>query len=165
VTDAELAAFARSIAHLMLRTGQIPAAVDVEDAAQAGLVAALEARKRHDGTRASFRTFVGIRIRGAIRDEIHRQMRAYVEASYDELEAVDHAPGHMETPERHAMHYERLTRLVAAINRLPVRWQRVLVLRYRDDWTQREIAQDFGITEGRVSQMHSEAVDRLRAQA
>jgi RNA polymerase sigma factor FliA len=165
VTDAELAAFARSIARLMLRSGQIPAAVDVEDVAQAGLVAALEARKRYDGISASFRTFVGVRIRGAIRDEVHRQMRAYVEASYDELEAVDHAPGHMETPERHAMHYERLTRLVAAINRLPVRWQQLLTLRYRDDWTQREIAQDFGITEGRVSQMHSDAVNRLRAQA
>lgn len=165
MTDAELAAFARSIARLMLRTGQIPAAVDVEDAAQAGLVAALEARKRHDGTRASFRTFVGHRIRGAIRDEIHRQMRSYVETSYDALAATEQAPGHTETPERHAMHYERMTRLVAAINRLPARWQQVLALRYQEDQTQRQIAQDFGVSESRVSQMHSDAVSRLRAQA
>jgi len=164
VTNQEVAAFARRIASDMLRRGAIPAAVSVDDAAQAGLVSALEARARYDeNLGASVRTFLGIRIRGAIRDEIHRQMRSCVETSYEDM--GDAAPGHTETPERHAMHYERLTRLVTAINRLPVRWQQLLALRYRDDWTQREIAQDWGITESRVSQMHSEAVDRLRAQA
>lgn len=166
MTDAELADFARAIAGDMLRRGQVPFSVSTDDLSQAGLVAALGALSRYDDTKgASLKTFLGIRIRGAIRDEIERQMRAYVEVSYDELEAIDHAPGHTETPERHAMHYERLTRLVAAINRLPARWQQVLLLRYREDRTLLEIGAEMGFSEGRASQVHADAVGRLRAQA
>lgn len=163
MTDWELADFARAIAGDLLRKGQVPFSVSIEDLSQAGLVAALGARTRYDATRgASLRTFLGIRIRGAILDEIERQMRGYVEASYDELDAIHQAPGHMDTPERHAMHYERLMRLVKAIDRLPVRWQQLLALRYQEDLTQRQVARDMGVTEARISQIHGQITDRLR---
>jgi RNA polymerase sigma factor (sigma-70 family) len=114
MTDAELSAFAYAIARKMLRAGHVPAAVQIEDIAQAGLVSALEARKRYDGEAgASFRTFVGHRIRGAIRDEIHRQMRSHAETNCDDLERLHHT----ETPERYAMQRSQMEHLARAFER------------------------------------------------
>ena len=161
--DAELVSLAHGIAQVMLRQGQIPWSVDVEDVAQAGMVSALMARGRYDETRgASIRTFLAIRIRGAIRDEVQRQMRTYVENSYEALGEIHQAPGHNETPERHVMHHELLTRLSTEIDRLPARDRWVLEMKYQDDLTQREIGTVLGVSEARVSQIHSRIVGRLR---
>ncbi|MGE4368227.1 MAG: RNA polymerase sigma factor FliA [Burkholderiaceae bacterium] len=53
--------------------------------------------------------------------------------------------------------------LVAAIGALPEREQLVLSLQFEQDLNQKEIAAVMGITEGRVSQLRSQAVARLRA--
>lgn len=50
-----------------------------------------------------------------------------------------------------------------SIGALPERHQRVLTLYYRDERTLREIGEILGVTESRVSQLHHEAIDRLRA--
>ena len=161
--DTELVSLAHGIAQVMLRQGQIPWSVDVEDLAQAGMVSALMARGRYDETRgASIRTFLAIRIRGAIRDEVQRQMRTHVENSYEALGEIHQAPGHNETPERHVMHHELLTRLSTEIDGLPARDRWVLEMKYQDDLTQREIGTVLGVTEARVSQIHSRIVDKLR---
>jgi RNA polymerase sigma factor for flagellar operon FliA len=56
--------------HLMAR---LPASVQVEDLIQAGLIGLLEAQKNYDGTKgASFETYAGIRIRGAMLDDMRR---------------------------------------------------------------------------------------------
>ena len=53
--------------------------------------------------------------------------------------------------------------LVRAIGSLPPRLQQVLALYYQEDCTLREIGEVLGVTESRVSQLHTEAVHRLRA--
>ena len=74
--------------HLMAR---LPASVLVDDLIQAGMIGLLEAARNFDGSKgASFETFAGIRIRGAMLDEIrkgdwtprsvHKNSRAITEA-------------------------------------------------------------------------------------
>ena len=56
--------------HLMAR---LPASVSVEDLVQSGMIGLLEAASNFDpGKGASFETFAGIRIRGAMLDEVRR---------------------------------------------------------------------------------------------
>ena len=57
-----------------------------------------------------------------------------------------------------------IKRIVAeAINELPEKEKKVLVLYYYEDLTLREIGQVLNVTESRVSQLHSKASERLRA--
>lgn len=53
--------------------GRLPSSVDVDDLIQAGMLGLLEAAGRYTGERgASFETYAGIRIRGAMLDELRR---------------------------------------------------------------------------------------------
>ena len=54
-------------------------------------------------------------------------------------------------------------RLKQAITKLPEREQQVLMLYYQQELTMREVGDLMGVGESRVSQIHSEAVRRLRA--
>ncbi|WP_082087201.1 RNA polymerase sigma factor FliA [Teredinibacter purpureus] len=56
--------------HIMAR---MPSSVQIDDLMQAGMVGLLEASQKYDATKgASFETYAGIRIRGAIVDEMRR---------------------------------------------------------------------------------------------
>ena len=56
--------------HLLAR---LPASVQVEDLMQAGMIGLLEASRKYDsGKGASFETYAGIRIRGAMLDEVRK---------------------------------------------------------------------------------------------
>ncbi|MGK0373016.1 MAG: RNA polymerase sigma factor for flagellar operon FliA, partial [Glaciecola sp.] len=79
----------KRIAHHLL--ARLPASVLVDDLIQSGMIGLLEAARNFDGTKgASFETFAGIRIRGAMLDEIrkgdwtprsvHKNSRAITEA-------------------------------------------------------------------------------------
>jgi RNA polymerase sigma factor for flagellar operon FliA len=59
---------------------------------------------------------------------------------------------------------DRKTQLVHAIENLPEREKMVMALYYDEDLNLREIGAVLGVTESRVSQLHSQAVSRLRAQ-
>jgi len=53
--------------------GRLPASVSVDDLIQSGMIGLLEAASNYDATKgASFETFAGIRIRGAMIDEVRR---------------------------------------------------------------------------------------------
>lgn len=61
----------KRIAHHLL--GRLPDSVQLEDLVQAGMIGLLEAARQYDATQgASFQTYAGIRIRGAMLDEIRR---------------------------------------------------------------------------------------------
>ena len=61
----------RRIAHHLM--GRLPSSVDVTDLIQAGLIGLLEAARNYSGAHgASFETYAGIRIRGAMLDELRR---------------------------------------------------------------------------------------------
>lgn len=72
-------------------SGRLPESVDVNDLMQAGMLGLMEAARKYAGDRgANFETYAGIRIRGAMLDElrrmdwiprsVHRRVRAMIEA-------------------------------------------------------------------------------------
>jgi RNA polymerase sigma factor FliA len=94
----EHAALVKRIAYHLI--GRLPASVDVEDLIQAGMIGLLEAARNYSTNGgANFSTFAGIRIRGAMLDEVrkldwtprsvHRRMREMSRAIAD----IEHREG------------------------------------------------------------------------
>lgn len=212
----EHATLVRRIAYHML--ARLPASVQVEDLIQAGMIGLLEAAKKFDASKgASFETFVGIRIRGAMLDEVrkgdwaprsvHRNTRMVSDAvkevekrtardatdrevaqelgveldeyykiladtrgsrlfSFDDL-MEDGAPeptyGQSHEPS-HVTQEERFKQALAdAIDGLPERERLILSLYYNEELTLKEIGEVLGVSESRVSQLHSQCAARLRS--
>ena len=204
--------------HMMLR---MPASVQVDDLIQAGMIGLIEATQKYDATRgASFETYAGIRIRGAIVDEmrrgdwvprsVHRNARRIAQAvaqaearlgrdasdteiaaelgvelpeyfamlqdssgsrlfSYEEMfgeedsniDASEHSSAFTSPIE--GIERDGLKRALAhAIGQLPEREQMVLALYYDQELNLKEIGLVLGVSESRVSQIHSQAAARLR---
>ncbi|MGB0206244.1 MAG: RNA polymerase sigma factor FliA [Neptuniibacter sp.] len=215
----QYAPLVKRIAHHLL--ARLPATILVDDLIQAGMVGLLEASKKYDASKgASFETYAGIRIRGAIIDEVrrgdwtprsvHRNSRRVTEAiqqveartgkdasdaevarelgisvdeyhsllkdslesrlfSFEEMLNPQHDgpgesfanddPGPNQNFEREAF----LKALSDAINNLPEREKLVLALYYDEELNLKEIGQVLGVSESRVSQIHSQAALRLRS--
>jgi RNA polymerase sigma factor for flagellar operon FliA len=66
-------------------------------------------------------------------------------------------------PDDNAEQNEQRKRVALAMGHLPPRQRDVLRMHYDEGRTLREIGERLGVTESRVSQIHSEAVGRLRA--
>jgi len=65
------AALVKRIAHHLM--ARLPASVQVDDLIQAGMMGLLEASKKYDASKgAAFETYAGIRIRGAMMDEVRK---------------------------------------------------------------------------------------------
>lgn len=206
--------------HMMAR---MPASVQLDDLIQAGMIGLLEAAQKYDASQgASFETYAGIRIRGAIIDEmrrgdwvprsVHRNSRRINEAiteienregrdassqevaevlgvSLDEYHAMsqDAVCGRLfsieesftddepcsqsladnsyafSTPHSQ-VHQDTLRESIANnIKNLPEREQLVLSLYYDEELNLKEIGQILGVSESRVSQIHSQAALKLRS--
>ncbi len=216
----EYAPLVKRIAHHMMM--RMPASVQVEDLIQAGMIGLLEAAQKYDmSLGASFETYAGIRIRGAIIDEmrrgdwvprsVHRNARrvsnaiAQVEArsgrgasdmeiatelgveideyhnmlndsassrlfSFEEnfgdedAGLVDSSTSIAFRPPQEEFQKGALKEaLVQAITDLPERERLVLALYYDEELNLKEIGEIIGVSESRVSQIHSQAALRLRA--
>ena len=203
--------------HILAR---LPASVIVEDLIQSGMIGLIEAAKNFDGTKgASFETYAGIRIRGAIIDEtrkgdwvprsVHKNSREAM-AAINQLEShLGREPNDTEVAEKLGVtlnDYHRMLKdisngkmlgiedlgvdedvidsssgnnqqnpfvdiqqdkfnhaLATAIQTLPEREGLVLSLYYNDEMNLREIGLILEISESRVSQIHSQAMIRLKA--
>ena len=209
----------RRIGHHMM--GRMPASVSVDDLIQAGMIGLIDASRKFDHSKgASFETYAGIRIRGAMIDElrkgewaprsVHRNSRAIQDAirtvenrlgrdasdrevadelgidlddyysmmqdsmatklfSIDEMMAPDDhidtdATNHDQSNPYDDMQKDALRRQLAqAISELPEREQLVLSLYYDEELNLKEIGEVLGVSESRVSQIHSQAAQRLRS--
>lgn len=203
--------------HLLAR---LPASVQADDLIQSGMIGLIEAAKNFDGSKgASFETFAGIRIRGAMLDEmrrgdwtprsVHRNARLIAETiaeleaefgrdvkdtevaekldiSLDEYHHMlsDISSGRIigiedlgvsqdvlvTSDDTDADHlYESQANdafqqaLVRTISNLPEREALVLSLYYNDELNLKEIGAVLSVSESRVSQIHSQALVRLKA--
>ncbi len=208
----------KRIAHHLL--ARMPSSVQVDDLIQAGLVGLLEAARNYDGSKgASFETYAGIRIRGAMIDDVrrgdwaprsvHRNGRRVADAiqlvegrtgrdaqdsevaeelgvsmdeyyemlkdssssklfSYDELisgedRVEEQIAGSELNPLDNIQDQSFRQQLAEAISQLPERERLVLALYYDEELNLKEIGMVIGVSESRVSQIHSQAAMRLRS--
>ncbi len=203
--------------HLLAR---LPASVQVDDLIQSGMIGLFEAANNFDNSKgASFETFAGIRIRGAMLDEIrrgdwtprsvHKNSRMISEAiklleselgrdvsDTEVAEKLDislneyhHILSEVSTGKILGIDdlgvsedtikfgddclvddpYQAIEQssfkkgLVQCIKSLPEREGLVLSLYYDEELNLREIGQVLEVSESRVSQIHSQAMHRLKA--
>lgn len=203
--------------HLLLR---MPSSVQVDDLVQSGMIGLLEAARKYDLSKgASFETYAGIRIRGAMLDEIrkgdwaprsvHRKSRQVADAiktvemrtgtdardqdvaaeldmsleeyhailqdasgsrlfSFDDMlegddSMIEKVAGEVPNPLEGLQSDMFRGELAAAIATLPEREQLVLALYYDEELNLKEIGQVLGVSESRVSQIHTQAALRLRS--
>jgi RNA polymerase sigma factor FliA len=203
--------------HLLAR---LPSSVIVDDLIQSGMIGLLEAANNFDSTKgASFETFAGIRIRGAMLDEIrrgdwtprsvHKNSRMVSEAIKTLEAELGRDVTDIEVAEKldislneyhHIISevssgkiigiddlgvsedviqsfedknindpYQDIEQIIfkkaltECITTLPDREALVLSLYYDEELNLREIGQVLDVSESRVSQIHSQALHRLKA--
>lgn len=84
-------------------------------------------------------------------------------AAGGDLRATAGAGAGDEDPAEALLQHERVRLLAEAVRRLPEREQTVIALYYQEDLTMKEVGRVLGLTESRVSQIHSQAVLRLKS--
>lgn len=199
--------------------GRLPDSVLVDDLIQSGVIGLIEAMQKYNSVEgASFETYAGIRIRGAMIDElrkgdwtprsVHRKSREVSDAIYqlesslgreaqdseiadfmgvsledyhgilqdtssaqllsiDEPEQNDLMEGQIKgdskTPFALLMESDFADALADEIENLPEREKLVMSLYYDEELNLREIGEVLSVSESRVSQIHSQAIKRLRS--
>jgi RNA polymerase sigma-70 factor (ECF subfamily) len=88
-------------------------------------------------------------------------------ADHSRLKAREHAGVEPQTTDNPALSdleaIERRARLFRAVDKLPEDQRRVILLRFADEKTVREIASELGRTEGAVKQLQFRGIETLRA--
>ncbi len=200
---------------------RLPDSVQLDDLMQAGMIGLLQASKNFDASKgASFETFAGIRIRGAIIDEVRtsdwtprsvsqniREMASAIrnvemrtgrkardteiaeemslpleeyqkiarEASTarvlsceemldDEGHAYLDIPSPEDDPSVQLQKMDRQRLVAEKIRELPEREKLMMSLYYEQELNLKEIGAILGVSESRVSQIHGQALARIRAQ-
>ncbi|WP_414673257.1 MULTISPECIES: RNA polymerase sigma factor FliA [unclassified Methylophaga] len=203
--------------HLVAR---LPHTVDVNDLIQAGMIGLLDASNQYKASQgASFETYAGIRIRGAMLDEIrrndwaprsvHRKAREIAEVMHQLEQQLGRAPLEQEVADALQMTLEQYHQqlqdasghqvfslddmtdnqltdgesfgsddigpaeitennnfeqaLTEAIGALPERERLLMSLYYNEELNLKEIGEVLGVSESRVSQIHTQTVVRLRS--
>lgn len=84
--------------------------------------------------------------------------------SEDGLSFLENMPDERErTPEESLQHAELVEELAGHLQELSSNERTVIALYYHEGLTQKEIAEVMSLTEGRISQLHSQALAKLRA--
>jgi len=159
-----VARLARSYARLL------PPQVELADVVQAGAVGLLQAARRYDPARgASFRTFAGRRILGAMRDHgrtmdslTRHQRRRWQSDDVVDVQLDWLGPGRFAAEPSPARDVFALDRLRRFLPRLSRRERVVVVASYGHGRFQAEIGAYLGISESRVSQLRARGLGRLR---
>lgn len=199
--------------------GRLPDSVLVDDLIQSGIIGLIEAMQKFTANQgASFETYAGIRIRGAMIDEIrkgdwtprsvHRKSREVSDAinrvesrmgreahdeeiavemgieiheyhrilrdtnsaqllsidepDHDEL-AEDRMVSNVQTPFAELAESGFQEALAEVVEALPEKEKLVMALYYDEELNLKEIGEVLEVSESRVSQIHSQAIKRIRS--
>jgi RNA polymerase sigma factor for flagellar operon FliA len=82
--------------------------------------------------------------------------------SDEEAPATDVPCGENLHPDRLFEANEAKELVSKALNALPDRYRRVVVMYYSGDWSMRDIGRSLGVNESRVSQIHKAALDKMK---
>jgi len=197
--------------HLIAR---LPSEIELDDLLQVGMIGLIQARESYDTSRgASFATFAGIRIKGAMLDEVRRNdwvprsvqqkikrvsgairtVEARLGRSVSDMEIADELGVSLEKYHdiSRELVYSRMASLdevdagrgiesedeglssgleevkfkeglVRAIKTLPEREMLMMSLYYGDELNLKEIGEVLSVSESRVSQIHGQALARVR---
>jgi RNA polymerase sigma factor for flagellar operon FliA len=113
---------------------------------------------------AQFTTYALPRIVGAIRDGLKTVTGRWREFPVPPEDMENLMSAEAEVSDQAGLELERgqmRLRLHGLLKRLTAREESVLRLHYLQGWTFKDIGQDLGITKGRVSQLHGQALERL----
>lgn len=214
----EYAPLVKRIAHHLL--ARLPAIIQADDLIQAGMIGLIEAARNFDEKKgATFVTYAGIRIRGAMLDEIrkgdwaprsvHKNSRRVAQAmrevenktgrdardidvahtlgvtleeyhqiiqdsnsskifAFEDLgvneEAIDCPTNNPITGPLEGLQRDDFKhKLSKEIEKLPEREKLVLALYYDEELNLREVGEVLGVSESRISQIHSQAMLRLKS--
>lgn len=192
---------------------KLPAEIELDDLMQVGLIGLLRARESYDASQgASFATYAGIRIKGAMLDEIrtHDWLPRSVQSQLRRVsEAIDRADARLGRPAQDAdiaaeldmplNDYQQLSgqlacarmthiedsveaetaantaspfeavgaegfreALAESVSQLPEKERLMMSLYYAESLNLKEIGAVLGVSESRVSQLHGQALARLR---
>lgn len=211
--------FVKRIAYHLI--GKLPKSIQVDDLIQSGMIGLIEAAKNYNIEKgASFETYAGIRVRGAMLDEIrkgdwaprsvHRNARKISQAirevenkmgrdakdyevaahlnvsikeyhqmlkdtsgtrlfafddlmlSRDDIESLGEF-NNIPNPFENLQKSDFQKTLAGMIAELPEKERLVLALYYDEDLNLREVGDVLGVSESRISQIHSQAMIRIQA--
>lgn len=177
----------RRIAHRAATTYGLPQGVDTEDLVSSGVLGLAEAWGRYDPSRGvAFEAFAIPRVKGAIVDAIRasdwvprkaRQRARETGESLVLLVSLDESGGSSEgdtspaerladasapQPGAALLAAEGRREMMVALNRLPDRERMIVTRHYFEGVQLAEIARTLGVTESRVSQLHTRALRMLR---
>jgi RNA polymerase sigma factor for flagellar operon FliA len=176
------------IAHRAAATYGLPASVDPADLVSSGVLGLAEAWDRYDPERGvAFEAFAIPRIKGAVIDAIRaadwvpRKARQRARTTGEQLAvlvSIDEDRGsdygdHSSPADRIAdvllpepgtalIADEGKREMVRSLNRLPERERMIVTLHYFEAVPLQEIARSLGVTESRVSQLHTRALRMMR---
>lgn len=166
--------------------------LDRDDFVQNAELGLLEALERFDpGRGVDFRAYARSRVRGAVFNGVRNMLRHggrpddadrhaerladFHEADADPLDAVieavvglgigfllEHAAEHERCGYTYARREQTSARLMAAVGRLPPRMRHIVTAHYFDHVPFTVLADQLQLTRGRVSQLHREALSRMR---
>jgi RNA polymerase sigma factor for flagellar operon FliA len=176
------------IAHKAAATYGLPVGLDTDDLISCGVLGLAEAWDRFDVERGvAFEAFAIPRVKGAVIDAIRasdwvprkaRQrarltgepvaMLVSIDADRSFGDDADHGTADRivdetaDVPGADLLAVESGRELMGALNRLPERERTIITLHYFERVALQDIAKSFGVTESRVSQLHTRALRMLR---
>jgi len=176
------------IAHKAAASYGLPVGVDASDLVSCGVIGLAEAWDRYDPERGvAFEAFAIPRIKGAVIDAIRasdwvprkarqraretgEQLVALVSMDQDRgsesgerMPAAEKIADHqLPEPGAELMVAEDKRELIGTLNRLPERERMIVTLHYFEGVALQDIAKSLGVTESRVSQLHTRALRMMR---
>lgn len=161
---------------------RVPANVSDDELKAAGMIGLMDALRRHRPEQdASFDSYARTRVRGAIIDELRlhdwlpRRVRTASRqsdgsptlhvVSLEDVPLAERAHAlvsDQRNPEGQAAQNRTHARLLAAVDELPERQRLIVAMHYFDGLRFRQIGTILGVSEARISQLHSRSMEFLR---